>query len=129
MASSDARARLGSLLLLGLELRLDLRLDFLGVGVGVRSPPLPPAQRNYYSCLIDGTQTDEEGRLRKDAQGRMVPTYRIELPILGNGKRLRLPRAMWLTLLGARYFAWRVACNVLLYLCQAPCSLGGFPEE
>ena len=61
----------------------------VGVGVGVGSPPLPPAQRNYYSCLIDGTQTDAEGRLRKDAQGRMVPTYRIELPgmpILGNGK-------------------------------------------
>jgi hypothetical protein len=32
---------------------------------------------------------------------------------------LRLPRAVWLTLLAARYFAWRVACNVLLYLCQA----------
>ena len=112
MASSDARARLGSLLLLGLELRLDLRLDFLGVGVGVRSPPLPPAQRNYYSCLIDGTQTDEEGRLRKDAQGRMVPTYRIELPILGNGKSDRAAAAARRVADAARRALLRVARRV-----------------
>ena len=59
------------------------------LGVVVGSPPLPPAQRTYYSCLIDGTQTDDDGRLRKDTGGRLAPTYRIELPgmpILGNGK-------------------------------------------
>ena len=59
------------------------------LGVVVGSPPLPPAQRTYYSCLIDGTQTDDDGKLRKDAGGRLAPTYRIELPgmpILGNGK-------------------------------------------
>ena len=53
------------------------------------SPLSVPAQRTYYSCLIDGTQTDDDGRLRKDAGGRLAPTYRIELPgmpILGNGK-------------------------------------------
>ena len=32
---------------------------------------------------------------------------------------LKLPFAVWATLLCARYFSWRVACNILLYLCQA----------
>ena len=46
-------------------------------------------EKTFYSCLIDGTQRDGNGRLKKDAEGRLAPTYIIELPgvpILGNGK-------------------------------------------
>ena len=46
-------------------------------------------------------------------------TFAAEVWLVRGHLGLRLPLAVWTTLIVARYFAWRVACNVLLYICQA----------
>ena len=70
----------------------DLCVAYIDDVEGKKKTNLPTEaapEKTFYSCLIDGTQRDGNGRLKKDAEGRLAPTYIIELPgvpILGNGK-------------------------------------------
>jgi len=89
------------------------------------------AQKTFYSCLIDGTLTDGAGKLRKDAEGRLAPTYQIELPgmpILGNGKSDNQNCALPFT---RGPILQAIDCNQEGYLEEAfkiPCALREFEE-